>query len=840
MQLIRSFLLLPLALGLLYVTWTPAAHADDNLPFSGAITQWLENDTIKIERFFSKGHEVKRVGWRGEKKWFEIDFSQDSTVTPNESKVTVASSSISQEPKPALSVVEPPTAPVPSKPAVPTPSAPLTTATAQTAPPATVKPPKPNTEAKADVAGTTSELFAAQLQETKQAETINPDANTTTSAVTAETNAIKPAPSTSSNTSDVDTGEQPAENDQNSTDKKGGNTPSAHDTDQAHGKDEADGHDDHGHGVPGKGLSVLWVIPFVGMLLSIAIMPLVVPHFWHGNYGKVAAGWITVFAIPFLATFKGDAFYEILHIVLLDFVPFIILLGALFTAAGGICLKGSLRGSPGVNTLILFIGTVLASWMGTTGAAMLLIRPILRANAWRKHQVHVVVFFIFLVANIGGSLTPLGDPPLFLGFLKGVDFFWTMKLLPVMAPLSLVLLVVFFIFDSYKFRDEGTPPDDGEKQPLRLEGKFNFVMVGCIIGAILFSKSLADGKFKDTTVGEEMVGVIVKTSESPEPIKGALVRDESNETTLVIKQSDETKVTVSVASITERNTPDKAIAPSDLFKYEGEMDKAKSALKEYVKANPDGPFSDSNNDYFDLRKAHLHAVTHVNGLRADKTHDETKGLHIYGVTVSYANLVRDGLMILIALISLWYTPMYRVEKDDHGHEVPAPGEEDNNVRAANGFTWEPILEVAKLFIAIFICMIPALKILQAGVDGELKSVILAVQNSTNDPINMMYFWLTGVLSSFLDNAPTYVVFFNTAGGDPATLMGPMAQTLLAISCGAVFMGANTYIGNAPNFMVKAIAEENGVKMPSFFGYMAWSVCILIPVFIVVGFVYFMS
>ena len=184
--------------------------------------------------------------------------------------------------------------------------------------------------------------------------------------------------------------------------------------------------------------------------------------------------------------------------------------------------------------------------------------------------------------------------------------------------------------------------------------------------------------------------------------------------------------------------------------------------------------------------------------------------------------------------------MYRVEKDDHGHEVPAPGEEDNNVRAANGFTWEPILEVAKLFIAIFICMIPALKILQAGVDGELKSVVLAVQNSTNDPVNMMYFWLTGILSSFLDNAPTYVVFFNTAGGDPTTLMGPMAQTLLAISCGAVFMGANTYIGNAPNFMVKAIAEENGVKMPSFFGYMAWSVCILIPVFIIVGFVYFMS
>ena len=167
-------------------------------------------------------------------------------------------------------------------------------------------------------------------------------------------------------------------------------------------------------------------------------------------------------------------------------MPFIILLAALFTAAGGICLKGSLRGSPAVNTGILAIGTILASWMGTTGAAMLLIRPNLRANAWRKHQVHVVVFFIFLVANIGGSLTPLGDPPLFLGFLKGVDFFWTMKLLPVMAPLAIFLLAVFFIFDSLMFKKEGKAPADGEKVPLKLEGGINFAMVGCIIAAILF------------------------------------------------------------------------------------------------------------------------------------------------------------------------------------------------------------------------------------------------------------------------------------------------------------------------------------------------------------------
>ena len=277
------------------------------------------------------------------------------------------------------------------------------------------------------------------------------------------------------------------------------------------------------------------------------------------------------------------------------------------------------------------------------------------------------------------------------------------------------------------------------------------------------------------------------------------------------------------------------------------MEAAKAGLINYVETNEGATFDESNQEYHKKRVTHLDAVSAVNQLRAKKTHDETKGLHVFGVTVPFSNLVRDGLLIFIALISLKLTPMYKTMKDDHGHEVAAEGEEETNVRAANGFTWEPILEVAKLFIAIFICMIPALKILQAGVNGGLSSVVLAVQSSTNDPVNMMYFWLTGILSSFLDNAPTYVVFFNTAGGDPTSLMGEggmfdlsIGTTLLAISCGAVFMGANTYIGNAPNFMVKAIAEENGVKMPSFFGYMIWSVAILIPTFIIVALIYFRS
>ena len=563
---------------------------------------------------------------------------------------------------------------------------------------------------------------------------------------------------------------------------------------------DGDGHDDHTahHGVDGSKLPLWTIIPFIGMLLSIAIVPLINFHFWEHHYGKFSLAWIAIFSIPFIIAYKGDGWYEIVHIVLLDYVPFIILLAALFTCAGGICLKGSLRGSPVVNTILIAIGTALASWMGTTGAAMLLIRPILRANEWRKYRVHVVVFFIFLVANIGGSLTPLGDPPLFLGFLKGIDFFWTMALLPAMIPVVIILLIIFFIVDTVLFRKEGTPPDDGEKEPLRLQGVWNFVLIAGIIGAILWSKSLADGPFKDHSVAQKM---------APQ-----------------IKAAEE------------------------------KMDATKAKLETYVKAHENDAtikLDESNHEYYELRANNLHAVAKVNSLRAKKTHDENRGISIFGVTVPYFNLVRDGLLILIAFISLLYTPMYSTssshdndhdhpehEHHDHEHHPPDPSLLETNVRAANGFTWGPILEVAKLFIGIFICMIPALKILQAGIDGSLSTVVLAVQTTTNDPVNAMYFWLTGVLSSFLDNAPTYVVFFNTAGGDPTSLMGPMAQTLLAISCGAVFMGANTYIGNAPNFMVKAIAEENGVKMPSFFGYMLWSVVILVPIFVLVTFVFF--
>jgi Na+/H+ antiporter NhaD/arsenite permease-like protein len=438
-------------------------------------------------------------------------------------------------------------------------------------------------------------------------------------------------------------------------------------------------------GIDGKELSIAWVIPFVCMLLSIALFPLLAGEFWHHHFGKIAVFWGVCFLIPCAAVFgMGTAFEQFAHAMVDDYIPFIFLLFALFTVAGGIRLKGSLVGTPMVNTMILLMGAVLASWMGTTGAAMLLIRPLLRANAHRKYRVHSVVFFIFLVANIGGSLTPLGDPPLFLGFLKGVPFFWTLTHLFVpMLFCAIILLIAYFILDTVLFGKEGKPipPDSGEGA-LQLEGKVNFILLASVVCSVLLSGMWNPG----TTI----------------PVFGH---------------------------------------------------------------------------------------------------------------VSYAlqNLTRDVLLLVIAGISWKIT--------------------SQESRKANGFNWFPIIEVAKLFLGIFISMIPAIMILRAGKEGALASVINIVSTADGQPINTMYFWLTGALSSFLDNAPTYLVFFNTAGGDPLTMTGSLASTLVAISAGAVFMGANTYIGNAPNFMVRSITEDQGVAMPSFFGYMKWSVGILVPTFI---------
>jgi Na+/H+ antiporter NhaD/arsenite permease-like protein len=442
----------------------------------------------------------------------------------------------------------------------------------------------------------------------------------------------------------------------------------------------------------GAGLSAWWGIPFAGLLLSIALCPLLVPQFWHHHFGKLAAAWALAFLLPCAMAFGvSTAMAGAVHAFLAEFIPFIILITALFVVAGGICVRGNLRGTPALNTAILAIGTVLASFMGTTGAAMLMIRPLIRANDNRKHAAHIVVFFIFLVANAGGSLTPLGDPPLFLGFLKGVDFFWTVRnIFPETAFLCVALLLIFYLLDNYYFhrREEVLPVDPTPDSGIWFEGKVNFILLVVVVALVLMS-----GFWKSDIAFEVM-----------------------------------------------------------------------------------------------------------------------------GTPVTLPNLVRDIALVVVILISLALTPAA--------------------ARAGNEFSWGPILEVGKLFAGIFITIIPVIAMLRAGEAGAFGAVVRAVTTSSGQPIDSMYFWATGLLSSFLDNAPTYLVFFNTAGGDPQHLMTTFASTLAAISCGAVFMGANSYIGNAPNMMVKAIAEERGIRMPSFFGYMGWSCAILVPLFILMTFIFF--
>lgn len=444
--------------------------------------------------------------------------------------------------------------------------------------------------------------------------------------------------------------------------------------------------------VDGAALAAWWGIPFAGMLLSIALMPLLAAKIWHHHYGKIALGWALAFMLPYAALHgAGAAGAALVHTLAAEYLPFIILLTALFTAAGGIYVRGNLHGSPALNTGMMAVGAVLASLMGTTGASMLLIRPLIRANDNRRHVVHVIVFFIFIVSNAGGSLTPLGDPPLFLGFLKGVSFFWTVEhIFPETLFLVGTLLVLFYAIDRYWYRKEGVLPQDPTPDTARfgIDGAINFLPLAAVVALVLMS-----GTWKP-------------------------------------------------------------------------------------------------------------------GIAFD----------VAGTTVELQALVRDAGLIVVTLVSLAITP--------------------KGVRDANQFSWAPMQEVAKLFIGIFVTMVPVLAMLKAGEAGAFAAVTRAVTGADGAPLPWAYFWFSGTLSSFLDNAPTYLVFFNLAGGDPQVLMTTLASTLAAISAGSVFMGANTYIGNAPNFMVKAIAEDRGIAMPSFFGYMAWSGAILIPLFVAMTFIWF--
>ncbi len=442
-------------------------------------------------------------------------------------------------------------------------------------------------------------------------------------------------------------------------------------------------------------LSGEWSIPFAGMLLSIAFLPLLTPAFWHRHFGKVSAFWTLAFIVPYAAIFGVRAASQsVVHALVAEYIPFIILLAALYTVAGGICVRGNLHGSPRMNTALLALGTALASFMGTTGAAMLLIRPLLRANDNRRHVAHIVIFFIFLVANVGGSLTPLGDPPLFLGFLNGVGFFWTTAhLIKPMLFVTVLLLGLFYLLERYYFyqREEerslflDPTPDSAS---LSIDGKINFILLAFVLGLVFMS-----GVWK----------------------------------------------------------------PGITF-------------------------------------------------------------NLLGTPVALQNLLRDALLLMVILASLRYTP--------------------KSARTGNTFVWEPITEVAKLFASIFVTIAPVIAILRAGQMGAFGFVTRLVNDEQGHAIHAMYFWATGLLSSFLDNAPTYLVLFNTAGGDATHLMQEGASTLAAISAGAVFMGAYTYIGNAPNFMVKSIAQSSGVRMPSFLGYMVWSGVVLTPIFALTTLLFF--
>jgi Na+/H+ antiporter NhaD/arsenite permease-like protein len=442
-------------------------------------------------------------------------------------------------------------------------------------------------------------------------------------------------------------------------------------------------------------LPVWSALPFVGLLLSIALLPLLAPSFWHHNYARVAAGWSAILVMPFLLAYRWAALHELAHVAVVDYVPFLVLLSALFTIGGGIHVRGGLRGTPAVNAAIIGTGTVLASWVGTTGAAMVLVRPLLRANRGRRHRSHTIVFFIFLVANIGGALTPLGDPPLFLGFLHGVPFFWTFSLWREVVTVAALVLACYVAVDVVQWRREETvvrARPAGPREPLRVEGWHNLGLLGGVVAAV---------------VGSGILRL-------------------------------------------------------------GEVD-------------------------------------------------------LLGVRQPLQNLLRDAVLLLMLAGSWWTT--------------------SSRIRQANEYSWEPIREVGILFAGIFATIIPPLAMLRAGEHGALAFVIRAVREPAH------FFWASGFLSSFLDNAPTYLAFLSTALGRLypgmaeseaiGRLIGEHHAFLRAIATGSVFMGANTYIGNAPNFMVKSIAEEAGVRMPSFFGYIVrYSLPVLIPVFMLVTWMFF--
>jgi len=437
-------------------------------------------------------------------------------------------------------------------------------------------------------------------------------------------------------------------------------------------------------------ITLWWGLPFVGILLSLALFPLFCPKIWHYHNGKISLFWALATLLPLTAKFGfSTTIQSLAHTYLLEYIPFILLITSLYTITGGIRLDLKFQTTPLINTLILIMGSLCASLIGTTGAAMLFIRPMLALNQWRKNKTHLMIFFIFSICNIGGCLTAVGDPPLLLGYLKGIDFFWTTQHLFIPFLIIMIpLMTLFFMMDWYYYHKdlENTDPPIQKSKTL-VRGKINFFLLGLVIGVILLTGTFRSGK----------------------------------------------------------------------------------------------------------------------------------GLSIMGLFWPLESIIREVCLIVLTLLSLLLS--------------------SRETRLFNVFTWDPILEVAKLFAAIFVTVIPVLAILGLGTAGALSSIVNLV-TSNGEPVNIAYFWLSGLLSSFLDNAPTYLVFFHLAGADPVLLMTTQAKTLAAISAGSVFMGALTYIGNAPNFLVKSMAETKSIRMPSFFGYIGWSLVILGPLFLLTSFFFY--
>ncbi len=434
--------------------------------------------------------------------------------------------------------------------------------------------------------------------------------------------------------------------------------------------------------------SLAWGLPFAALLVAIAFGPMLAPRIWHRRARWVMSGCILALLLPEALIFgPAEAAAALARAVVEEYLPFITLLLALYTAAGGVFVAGGPWGRPAGNTALLALGTLLGGIVGTTAASMVLIHPLLAANGHRRRKGHLVVFFIVLVANAGGALSPIGNPPLYVGFLEGVPFFWPLQTLwPALLLLSAPLLAGFYLLDRRLAAKEGPVPSR-QPRPLRLRGAVNLLLILLVALAVV------------------MFGIW-----------------------------------------------------------------------------PDG------------------------------------SLALPGGRLPLGRVLSVLVSLAATLVSVRITP--------------------RSVRRRNMFSWAPILEVAELFAAIFITIGPVLAMLHAGMAGPLGGLLRRVGGAEGTPNPAAYFWLTGLLSAFLDNAPTYLVFFGMAGGDAAMLTGPLARTLMAVSAGAVFFGGLTYIGAAPNLLIRAIAARRGVRMPGFFGYCGAAVLVLAVPLLLVTLVFF--